>query len=275
MSPQGSNLSCQACHESQNHHMLGRGLDLLDNDSPEPLECNRCHSGNLHASSTINRHMEHVACQTCHIPTSPRTLPPKWPAIGSRPSGAPRSSAVAAGNRVKIRGLDLTPTYAWFDMTSQNYTLFQPADLKTGTRIEFAQPNGNVAAANARIFPMKEHTSASARYAPTGEIIPHSTYMYLATGDIDKAVREGMRIAGIPGATYDWVDLHTYQTLTTAWPPRPRRCNGTACRAPAPARMDLKGELGYSLKGAAAQVCTQCHGPETISYRSPACTTST
>ncbi len=28
------------------------------------------------------------------------------------------------------------------------------------------------------------------------------------------------------------------------------------------ARMDLKGELGYQLKGPESQICTQCHGKE-------------
>jgi len=63
-----------------------------------------------------------------------------------------------------------------------------------------------------QIYPMKEHRSNSARHTTTGQIIPHSTFTYFATGDYARAVQDGMAYAGLTGS-YSLVTVHEYQTI--------------------------------------------------------------
>ena len=264
MSPQGANLACQACHQSQNHHMLGRGLDLLENDRPERLLCNNCHGAKPHNNAQIDNHTERVACQTCHIPTYGKDMPtevmrdwstPAWNPAGFSGQGSFKPSETKAGN--------LTPSYLWFDGTSQVYTIGQKAMTKNAAgEYDWSVPNGNIHSAGAQIFPMKEHRSGSARLTSTGVFIPHSAFTFFATGDIIKAVEEGKTWSGMSGA-WTWEIIHGYQTINHGVAPRASALQCADCHG-STTRLDLKGKLGYALKGATTTVCRQCHGAESM-----------
>ena len=75
MNTHGANLSCQDCHKFENHLVIGKGSDIRPTDDPNrgsEVKCTTCHSqGDIEHEHTsdILTHMDHVACQTCHIPT--------------------------------------------------------------------------------------------------------------------------------------------------------------------------------------------------------------
>jgi hypothetical protein len=263
MSSQGANLSCQACHQSAGHHMLGRGLDLRENDRPERLTCTLCHPSQPHSDARLNKHTQHVACQTCHIPRYGKDVSTET----ARDWRAPFWSTALFGGQGgykpgETRGTDLTPTYAWFDGTSEVYVLGQSPSLNANGQYELGVPNGGVNSPNAQINPMKEHTSNSARHDATGQLIPHSTFKYFVTGDFNQAVEDGMAWAGLSGS-WTLVNVHTYQTLNHGVEPKANALACGQCHAfysGGPVRMDLKGKLGYALKGPVTQICTQCHG---------------
>jgi hypothetical protein len=128
-------------------------------------------------------------------------------------------------------------------------------------------PIGSVNSAGAKIYPMKEHISNSARHDATGQLVPHSTFKYFVTGDFNQAVADGMAYAGLNGS-WTVVPVHTYQTINHGVEPSTSALACGQCHdslgAETP-RMDLQGELGYTLKpGLSNGNCTVCHGVKEV-----------
>lgn len=271
MSSQRGNRSCQACHEFERHRVLGRGLDLRPNDRPEPLDCTKCHGSSPHGSSRPNKHTARVACQTCHIPTYAKTVSTEI----RRDWTVPVWSAGLLGGQggykgEEIRGSNLIPTYAWFDGSSEVCVLGQAPPLNGNGEYELARPRGSVSSAGARIHPMKEHWSNSARHDATGQMIPHSTFKYFVTGDFNQAVADGMAAAGMTG-TWTLVDVHTFQTINHGVEDASSALACGQCHASlsgGPVRMDLQGRLGYAPKKPKSDLCNDCHGSENSSFSS-------
>jgi hypothetical protein len=166
----------------------------------------------------------------------------------------------------EIRAGDLVPTYKWYDGTSVVYARGQSLTQQNAHgQYEMGVPNGSVSSNQAKIFPMKEHISNSARHDATGELVPHSVFKYFVTGDFDQAVQDGMSFAGMTGS-WSLVEVHTFQTINHGVEQHDFALSCGSCHAyyagGAPLRMNLTGELGYALKGTYNQVCLQCHENE-------------
>ena len=265
MSFQGANLSCQGCHQFQNHKVMGRGLDIRPNDIEDRLTCttSTCHGIQPHGLLDIDKHTTRVACQTCHIPTYAKGMNTEV----ARDWRFPFFSVGLLGGQGGFKpeetpGMNLIPTYAWFDGTSQVYALGQAAVQNTNGQYEMAAPNGNVRSARAMINPMKEHISNSAIHDATGQMIPHSTFKYFVTGDFTRSVEDGLLFAGLTG-NWTLVDVHTYQTLNHGVEPKGNALNCGQCHEEFsggnPIRMDLQADFGYQLKAEQEVTCIQCH----------------
>ncbi len=264
MSSHGEDLSCSDCHSAENHRFKGRGLDLRPNDVDERLTCGGCHTDRPHEdySSTkpdsLDRHATKVACQTCHIPEFAKDISTELVRDWTHTHFSPKACGGRGGWLPgELRAMNLLPTYRWFDGTSEVYVLGQvPAENADGEKA-FGVPNGDVAAADAKIYPMKEHRSVSAQHDATGLMIPHSTYAFFTQNSFDEAVRVGMELEGLEGS-YSLVDVHTYQTINHGVEDEDNALACNECHE-STSRMDLQGELGYGLKASAREVCTQCH----------------
>ena len=275
MSAAGENLTCSGCHDAGGHRLKGRGLDLRPNDVPEHFTCESCHDrphgdySNRNGGSR-DKHATRVACQTCHIPTYAKGVPTET----NRDWEDPHYSAAACNGRGgwlprEDKGQDLTPTYHWFDGTSQVYVLgenladYPTTRLADGTEaISLGVPNGWVNTLSAKIHPMKEHSSKSAVHDGTNSLIAHSTFEFFRTGSFDSAVQSALAQTGRTGDSYTVKSVHTYQTINHGVEDASAALECGACHASlsgGPLRMDLVNDLGYGLKGAAAEVCTQCH----------------
>lgn len=266
MSSQGQNLSCQACHVFNHHKVIGRGLDLPSNDHPARLDCTQCHSARPHTDTRRNNHTAHVACQTCHIARYAKDISTEISRDWTVPVWNTTVFSGQGGYKAEEpRGQNLTPTYLFFNHTSQVYTLDQGALYNASIgAYEMGLPNGSAADHWAQIYPMKEHWSKSARLTNTGQLVPHSTFRFFATGDWTQAVQEGMSRAGLTGS-WTTVNVHTYQTINHGVEPKASALACGKCHASlsgGPVVMDLKGKLGYALKGPTSTVCFQCHGAE-------------
>jgi hypothetical protein len=277
MSPQGEDFTCATCHDAGDHRVSGRGLDLRPNDTPEPTTCESCHGDRPHDDynardgESRDVHAGHVACQTCHIPTFAKDVSTELARDWLEPEWWPGAFGGQGGWKPgEVRAMNVIPAYRWFDGTSEVYLLGQAPAQNAAGEYEFGLPLGNVASPGAKIYPMKEHRSISARHDATGQMIPHSTELYFRTGDFAQAVQSGMVQAGLTGG-YTLVPVHTFQTINHGVEGHESALQCQAChsdthgdddRAAAAPRMDLPGELGYGLKGSQPAVCTQCHEPE-------------
>ena len=263
LSPGGANLTCQACHQTQDHKMLGRGIDLRVNDRPEMLTCDSldCHTSTPHTSKRLNSHTARVACQTCHISTYAKLAPteihrdwldPHWvQGVYSGQGGyKPREHTAS----------DLTPTYGWYNGQSHVYKLGQVPTLREDGTYEIAAPLGDVRSEGSKIYPMKEHTSVLGMHDETGQMIPYSTTKFFFTGRFEDAIADGLAERNLTG---DWsiVTGHTYQSLNHGVEPRESALQCDQCHeslSSSPVRMDLKGKLGFAYK-THYWTCQQCH----------------
>jgi len=266
MSEQGQNFSCQRCHNSVEHKILGRGLDIRPSERMEIMTClsSGCHLSAPHSNTRLDTHTSRVACQTCHIPTFAKLNSTEVERNWTNPNWAQGLFSGQGGYKPEeIRGMLLIPSYHWYDGTSRVYILGEVATMNANGQYEFGVPNGDIASPGAKIHPMKEHISNSALHDATGTIIPHSTSEYFFTGDFNRAVEKGMDLTGMSGS-WTLVDVHTFQTINHGVEPTYNALDCGQCHdsySGGPVRMSLES-LGYTLKGTVSFVCTQCHDPE-------------
>jgi len=268
MSSHGANLGCSECHSAGNHRVRGRGLDLRPNDVGERFTCAKCHTDTPHEGSgttaLLNTHASRVACQTCHIPSFAKDISTEL----NRDWQQPHFSANACNGQGawvpgEIRASDVTPTYKWFDGTSEVYAMGQVPSARDDGMLAMGAPNGSVSSAGAKIYPMKEHTSTVAQHDNSGVLIPHSTFSFFATGNFDQAVQDGMGAVGLTGS-YTMAKVHTYQTINHGVEAEENALECGSCHAPLQTGggttvMNLQRDMGYALKGPEEQVCSQCH----------------
>jgi len=292
MSSGGAGLVCADCHAAGNHRVLGRGVDLRPNDVPERLTCTSFHEDRPHGDydsrdgRARDTHAERLACQTCHIPTFAKVVATEV----SRDWEDPHYSAKACNGRGgwlprEDKAADLTPSYQWFDGTSEVYYLTEPVvgnlptialsdqeaaglGLASGSQAYvLGMPNGDVASDGAKLAPMKEHLGKVALNKTTNTLVAHSTFEFFRTGDFQRAVKSGLeQMAGMNvDDPVELVGVHTYQSINHGVEASGDALACGACHSSmsgGPVRMDLQGELGYELKGPASQVCRQCHEPK-------------
>lgn len=265
MSPDGQNIQCRQCHQEDQHHFLGRGLDLRENDRPERLTCvsGGCHDPNHHDNSRLNEHTARVACQSCHIPVYSKVLTTEISRDWTKQFWAQALFMGQGGYKPEENRVgNVIPTYAWFNGTSYVYVLGQQPPQRTDGAYELASPYGNVG--NGMIFPMKEHTSNAAMHDATGQLIPWSVSTFFFTGNFTQSVEVGQQMSGLTGS-WSLVEDHTYQTLNHQVSPSENALQCAQCHAEyaggAQTRMTLQS-MGYAPKASDNVLCVQCHDRE-------------
>lgn len=133
MAVDGVNMSCVACHTSENHMMLGRVYSLSSMNRNRST-CEQCHGEQPHESGILNEHTIKVACQTCHIPIYAKVNATKtdwdWSTAGDLRDGQPYHIEDEDGNHTYLSikgsfkwGKNLKPEYIWFNGTADHYML--------------------------------------------------------------------------------------------------------------------------------------------------------
>jgi hypothetical protein len=273
MSTAGADLNCQACHVTRNHRIAGRGSDLRQTDLDVEMACTDCHTDKTaasgHGQATINRHVARVACQTCHIPTYAKNAKDSAAneATETRRTWRRSDSTAAPYHPATVKANDLMPKYRFWNRYSYNYVLRSPAkeDPATGA-YPTSRPEGGVddTSPDNKVYPFKYKTAIQPMRTSTRELIALDTSVYFRSADAetraDAAVKAGLKNMGYPqNDAYAWVKTDTFQLLNHQVSPASQALICADCHG-STRRMDLKGELGYGLKGARTEVCTQCHG---------------
>ena len=332
MATTGSNMTCSNCHNVDDtptindadrpttHRVRGRGLDLRANDHATRFTCDSagCHNAatvhnsvsnsGLVSRERLTRHTNKVACQTCHIPRYAKGVATEVARDWQEPHVTQTACNGRGGwlpNEIKSSTatppVPLTPSYQWFDGTSQVYYLTEPLtntprktlpetmvaalNMPAGTQAYvMGRPNPNpenaatrvsgASLAAAKIYPMKEHWGKLARNVsvnnpevPVNSLIPQSTFEFFRTGSFCRSVAEGLGqdpdavcLAGQdqePPDGTEVVAVHTYQTLNHGVEPQANSlganstcgtCHSVNGMTGGPARMDLKGQLGYRVR---------------------------
>jgi hypothetical protein len=267
MATTGGDMRCQDCHTFTDHKVAGQGSDLRPTDSADVPECADCHAvmttPDGHEGEYVERHIDRVACQTCHIPiyakdaadsaaTEATETHRTW--LDSHSTAPPFHPALLTAN-------DLVPEYRFWNRTSRNSLLHETAvvDPTTG-RYPTSRPLGAVDDPASKLYAFKYKTAEQPFAHDRGRLIALDTSVFFATGDPIAATEQGLVNMGLPAAEpYSWVETDTFQMLNHQVSDAGEALQCNDCHG-STARMDLQGELGYALKGPTSVVCFQCHG---------------
>ncbi len=284
----GAGLSCADCHTPSLHQIPGRGIDLRPEEGGSVKACVDCHVGmdsGGHAAagrrSEPDRHVQRVACQSCHIPAFGKGgatemwrdwTTPHWNQALCSGQGA------WAGEEHKVA--NVAPDHVFFDGTSYVYSLGQTlsrVDPISGFDL-MADANGaaNDALGVSKLVPIKRHQSNMAVMssgADAGKVIPFDVVWQFKTGLSDEAAERGKAYAGFIG-NHEWKWLEAEMAINHGVSPASDVAECTSCHH---ARGDFLIEtetkldkLGFRLKDAdkngvvdgadKAIICSQCHG---------------
>ena len=269
MATAGADLDCQACHVPENHRFPGKGSDIRPTDLDVVLDCanSGCHSSAPHESSDINRHIEKVACQTCHIPVYAKNADDSAASEATethRSWQAGSDHARSPLHPVTTKANDLNPVYRHWNRASDNYLLFDAVfeDWETGT-VHTSIPDGAVDDADSKLYPFKYKTSDYPMRTASDQLIALDTSVFFATADADAATLSGLENMGFDASDdYHWVTIDTYQLLNHQVSPADDALTCTACHMNA-SRMDLQGDLGFAPADVFRASCaTGCHSAE-------------
>ncbi len=268
MSPQGANLVCQDCHTVTDHKIAGKGIDLRISEGGPVKACQDCHSAQPHGNKDLDKHTAHVACQTCHIPQFAKDMPTEMSRDWTHPVWNPAACSGQGGwVGEEVKQSNVKPAYDWWNGTSYVYNLPEPIAADPDGTYTMAGANGSVQEANAKIYPLKIHTSVQPRHDATGSMVQYDVLWNFMTGKYEEAAARGVAFMGLSGP-YSWVNTRAEQLITHGVSPKDDALRCEACHNNG-AQMNLDA-LGYTLKGPADQVCTQCHGykdPNKLSYK--------
>ncbi len=267
MAVTGGDLRCQDCHTTTNHRVAGRGSDIRPTDSDVVLDCTNCHTdmGTQHPSSTIRRHLDRVACQTCHIAFYAKNASdtPSSEATETHRTWLSTHSPEPPYHPAADKDNQLVPEYRFWNETSRNYLLHEVAvlDPKTG-RYPTSRPVGHVSNADAKLYAFKYKTAEQPITNGSRQLIALATDVFFATADAAAATEQGLVNMGLDSATaYSWIETDTLQMLNHQVGDEDSALRCDNCHGSNP-RIDLLSDHGYGLWGSPAEVCQQCHGPE-------------
>jgi len=280
MSSTGANLNCQQCHTTQNHRIAGRGSDLRQTDLDVKVNCSTatCHTNKTtssgHATADVNRHVNRVACQTCHIKTYARnaadTTATESTEVYRNWSIPEWSAALSRWEPLITRGSDLKPTYSFWNGMSWNYSLNETVrfDATTGA-YPTSRPEGSIKGSGSMLYPFKYKKALQPLANSLGVLVALDTSVYFSSGNYDNAVKAGLINMGYPSTTsYQNIDTDTYQLITHEVMPKGNALTCTQCHTSTATQLNLKS-IGYAMKGTQSTTCTQCHGQKSLpSYTS-------
>lgn len=270
MATTGRNMSCQTCHQTKDHRIAGRGSDLRQTDLDVKMNCSTssCHQDKASPSGhegAIGRHVNRVACQTCHISTYARNAADTAATEATevhRDWTKPQVTASGAIHPTPTMANNLKPVYRFWNGTSYNHNLGDTAWIDPATgRYPTSRPEGSIAdtKTGSKLYPFKYKTAYQPLATQANKLIALDTGVYFKSGDLKASIAAGLANMKLPAKEpYAMVTTDTFQLITHEVKPESQALNCNQCHGSTATQMKLK-DLGYGLKGASSTVCSQCH----------------
>ncbi len=222
-------FTCQDCHTTTNHGIAGMVLHSSDEGGGWPTCTGTCHDATAPhqedalLAQILNRHIDRIACVTCHIPTFARSKPTKvewyWDEAGQDIDPIPTDEfGMATYDKKKGRfvwDMNVAPTLMWYNHKWERMVL-GAADTydEAGTvddPVVIAKPTATIDDEDAKIYPFKKMIGTQpADTANQRLIVPH--LFGTATGDNPywgnyewaPALQDGADYAGQPFDSSTW-----------------------------------------------------------------------
>lgn len=258
MSPEGQDFTCTNCHTTVDHEIAGSryGMD------PETWKgCEGCHTNAPHKLTTLNRHTDRVACQTCHIPEFARggvatKMTWDWSKAGELDAeGKPVIRKDEAGHIIYdgqkgefTVGENMIPEYVWFNGQVE-YTLAGET-IDPNATVPINRILGSKDDPQARVFPVKRFEAVQPYDKVNNTlVIPHlfgqDEFAYWKNYDWQKAISFGMEYAGLPySGEYGFVSTVMYWPISHMVAPPNQALVCKDCHTAETSRVDFQA-LGY------------------------------
>jgi len=253
-------FSCQTCHRTTDHFIPGLMVSVRPHRDTR-VTCEDCHAAEPHLQDRLNAHVAAVACQTCHIPQMAVHWETKmswdWSEAGQDDhTEHPHEYQKKKGRFTYAKQAD--PEYFWFDGTAGRYLLGDPVNRDGVTDLN--APRGDIAAAEARIWPFKVHRGKQPYDVDHGYLTVPRTFGeggYWTEFDWDRANRIGMEMVGTPySGEYGFAETAMYWPLSHMVQPKDMALRCGDCHGEGD-RLDWRA-LGYgadpALRGGRSQL---------------------
>jgi octaheme c-type cytochrome (tetrathionate reductase family) len=251
MSRDGEDMTCQDCHETNDHMVKGNALVVSPSDYNH-LGCEQCHGEDPHNESRLNDHAARIACQTCHIPSFAREFPTKvywdWSTAGEERD--PESNEYGMPTHHKKKGSfrwqkDIVPTYAWYNGQAGVYTLGDK--IKPEKVNALSWPIGSRKDKDSKIYPFKIMEGRQIYDSKNNILIVPKLFGkggYWATYEWNQAAKLGMESVGFPySGEYGWIETAMYWKINHMVAPKEDSLGCLDCHG-SEGRLDWKA-LGY------------------------------
>lgn len=221
----GMDFDCQNCHKTTAHNVAGRFAGVPGSECR--VLCSDCHGDTPHQGvfkDRLDGHSDSIACQTCHVPAFAREVPTKmywdWSKAGQDLDTVPVDEyGKATYNMMKgefIWGMNVTPTYAWFNGSFEKYFLGDEVNPEGVTVL--TAPLGERYDADSKIYPFKIHLAKQISDAQYNYLIIPDLFggedAYWVSYDWDRASRAGMDYVDMPySGQYEFVETSLYESI--------------------------------------------------------------
>ena len=265
MSEDGENFSCIVCHVGEGHEWAGSRYNMLAKDEVgtgkpgmprQTATCESCHGNTPHPSNPkgikLNDHVDRVACETCHIPSTARggvatKVDWDWRTAGRTKNGVgfqeegyvqgngePRDTYKSIKGNFKYAD-DLKPSYRWFNGNTV-YTLVS-TKFDPSKPVEINHLEGSANDPDSRIWPFKRMHTVQPYDKGNNTLV----YMHLWGNDKDafwgnynfgRAIKTGMQKAGLPySGEYGFIDTYSYWPQNHMVAPKEKALGCQECHA--------------------------------------------
>jgi len=225
MAVDGANMTCTECHLTNRHNIAGNLYSIASNDK-DRISCNQCHTSQPHHNRNLNRHVNRIACQTCHIPYYAKNSSTKmfwdWSTAGKlNEDGSYIVEYDSLGNTIYYTqkgsfqwANNVEPEYLWFNGEISHYVLGEKVDTTTPVQINALL--GNYQDKGSKLFPVKVHRGRQI-YDPVNKtmiqahLFGKDSSAYWTTHDWNLAAEAGMRSVDLPySGKYSFVSTEMY-----------------------------------------------------------------
>ncbi|MBD3410154.1 MAG: tetrathionate reductase family octaheme c-type cytochrome [Ignavibacteriales bacterium] len=235
----GLGFECVDCHAADAHDIKGASHGSMMQNTGH-FSCLECHDTELHSKPTINKHVAHVACETCHVPEIARGLPTKtwwdWSKAGMdlEVTHDQYGKELFAKKKGEFKwAKNIQPEYYWHNGGADYYFIGDKIDPTETVKLNTLR--GDIDDPDSRIYPFKVMRGKQPYDAINNHLgTPHlfGKDGFWNTFDWAQSLTIGLEAVGLEfSGEYDFVETEMY------WP-----VNHTV----APAENAVK--------------CTECHG---------------
>lgn len=267
MDAAGLNYTCNDCHISKKHIWPGSRYHVSAKDTQgtgkpgqrrDVATCESCHGLDPHPVRGIiglklNDHVNHIACQTCHIPKIARggvatMVSWDWRTAGKTKDGEGyKEKNYTQGNGdhratyKSIKGTfqwdeNFAPDYAWFNGQMQYTTIDTKFDVSQSP-VEINSFQGSATDPDARIWPFKRMYTVQ----PYDKGYKTLVYLHLwgndkdaywGNYDLERAIEVGMEKNAMPySGEYDFIETYSYWPITHMVAPKEQALQCKQCHS--------------------------------------------